>query len=530
MVEAASGWDSTGPDGGFAAGSISANMQGYMKRVRQVLIGVDAMEWSLVRQWASEGKLPAMKALMERGLQAELSSTADCLPDTAWPALCCGVNPGKLGKYFYLQYDAKSGRLRYAPDSDIQATPFWEHLSRSGVSVGVADVPHLPFRPFANGFRLACWGSHDTVLTPMSEPDSLVSEVESHFGKHPVGDCEKFNHDADSQGRLRKSILDGIAVHGRLFRWLLRERDVEVFFGVFPAPHCVGHHFWHEPDTVEQVYRAIDSEIGEIVQQVGEAARVMVFAAHGMGRLSHASWNLTEILDLMGFGKPGTKVANGQSRRGSVNPWRLLKMKMPAALQYKIRDALPSSLQHWLLCMWYAGRRGYKGHRAFAVPSNDAVGAIRIAVKGRDRDGIVEPGAEYKTLCDQIARALEELTDPETGRPVVTGVTLLHEAYPGPFSDILPDITALWDQSFEWNAVQSPMFGTLELTSQDARTGAHTRHGFLLAAGPGIPTGVELEGLSTYDVAPTVLEAAGVAATAEFDGRPIGALAALQRR
>jgi hypothetical protein len=45
---------------------------------------------------------------------------------------------------------------------------------------------------------------------------------------------------------------------------------------------------------LEQTYRAIDREIGEMVEAAGERTRVLVFAPHGMGQLSHASWNLNE--------------------------------------------------------------------------------------------------------------------------------------------------------------------------------------------------------------------------------------------
>jgi predicted AlkP superfamily phosphohydrolase/phosphomutase len=492
--------------------------------VRQVLIGFDAMEWSLVRHWAAEGKLPAIKSLMERGLHAQLATTADCLPDTTWPALCCGVNPGKLGKYFYLQYEASSGRLRYTSDSEVRATPFWEHLARSGVRVGLADVPHMPFKPFPGGFRLSNWGSHDNVMSPVCQPDSLLDEVHKNIGPHPVGDCEKFNHGPASQERLRRAIIDGIRTHGRLFRWLMRERAWDVFFGVFAAPHCVGHHFWHEPEMIEKAYRAMDDELGQIAAQAGPDVRVMAFAGHGMGDLAHASWNLNEILDLLGFGKPGAKATERRHRRAAVNGWRLLKMKAPAALQYRIKEALPKGLQDWLLYLWYSGGRDCGGRRAFAVPSNEAVGAIRIAVKGRDRYGMIEPGDEYNTLCQEIAAALGELTDPVTGRSVVDRVTLTREAYSGEFLELLPDICVRWDQSFLWDSVTSPRFGTLELTNQDARTGTHTNRGFLVAAGPGIPAGVEAAGLSTYDIAPTVLEAAGVAVPAILDGKPIPAL------
>jgi len=44
----------------------------------------------------------------------------------------------------------------------------------------------------------------------------------------------------------------------------------------------------------------------------------------------------------------------------------------------------------------------------------------------------------------------------------------------------------------------------------------------LLAVGPGIPAGVELPGGSTLDIAPTVLQIAGVTPPDHFDGTPLG--------
>jgi predicted AlkP superfamily phosphohydrolase/phosphomutase len=310
-----------------------------------------------------------------------------------------------------------------------------------------------------------------------------------------------------------------------------------VFFGAFSAPHCIGHHFWQEldptfprrtlpkprdsPAAIEEVYRAIDREIGELIGRATPDMRVMVVATHGMGPLYHASWHLPEILDLLGYGRMGQRHALRQDRSARVNPWRLLKMALPGAVQYRIKAALPKTLQDGLLFLWYTGRRSWKGCRAFAVPNNDSVGAIRIAVKGRDRYGVVSAGEEYWRVCRDIADALRELTDPASGRPVVRRVTLTRELFAGPYLDQLPDLTVLWEQSFPWQSLRSPRFGTLRVRRQDARTGSHTPRGFLLAKGPGIPAGGVLQGASIYDIAPTVLQAAGVESSVRFDGRPL---------
>jgi predicted AlkP superfamily phosphohydrolase/phosphomutase len=311
----------------------------------------------------------------------------------------------------------------------------------------------------------------------------------------------------------------------------------DVFFAGFSAPHCIGHHFYHGAvlsharyqeavdnglaGAIEQVYRAIDQEIGQMLALVDHSTRVMVFAAHGMGPLYHASWNLPEILDLLGYGQKPPQAIASATRTVRINPWRRLKMILPGDLQYRIKAMLPQRLQDQLLFLWYAGGRKWAGARAFAVPNNDSVGAIRISVKGRDLGGIVDPGDEYQRICHDIAETLYDLTDPESGRPVVKRVTFSQEAFSGPFLHQLPDLTVLWDQSFRWEALSSPRFGTLRLQQQDARTGSHTPHGFVIVTGSGVAAGAELAGCSIYDIAPTVLEAAGVALPADLDGQPL---------
>ena len=138
-----------------------------------------------------------------------------------------------------------------------------------------------------------------------------------------------------------------------------------------------------------------------------------------------------------------------------MNPWRLLKMILPGKVQYAIKEVLPQRLQDELVFRWYAGKRNWMGRRAFAVPNNDSVGAIRINVVGRDKYGVVKPGEEYERVCHDIADALYEIIDPKSGRKVVKLVTLAHQEFQGPYLYQLPDLTVLWDQSFPWDSVQS---------------------------------------------------------------------------
>ena len=203
-----------------------------------------------------------------------------------------------------------------------------------------------------------------------------------------------------------------------------------------------------------------------------------------------------------------------------ANPWRFVKRVLPGRVQYAIKALLPAAIQNELIFRWYAGPRDWAGCRAIAVPNNDSVGAIRLLVEGRDRYGVI-PAANYDKSCDAIAQALYSLRDPRSGRKVVLRVSLLHKEFDGPHTDGLPDITVLWDQSFAWDQIESPELGRLKIRMQDSRSGSHTPRGFLLAHGYGESAGQDLGRAMLYDVAPTVLKAAGVEPPGAMRGRAL---------
>jgi predicted AlkP superfamily phosphohydrolase/phosphomutase len=502
------------------------------------------MDWSLLERWAGEGRLPNFRRLIEQGTRSFLKTTAAQLPDTVLTSLYTGSNPAKLEKYFYVQYDPETAGLRYLPDEALHRPAFWDYLSRAGWRIGVVDAPKFPASRELNGFQITNWGAHATSAARSSTPATLLEELEQRFGKHPVGACDAVDDNPKALRRLRERIIAGVHLRGRVCRWLMENQEWDVFFAVFSETHCVGHHFWRfvDPthprhaeedthglaDTMEEVYRAVDEEIGGLLAVAGADTLSMVFAGHGMGPIYHASWNLPEILDLLGYGRVPAKHehadgANGrnEARQAKVNPWRILKMALPGRLQYFIKESLPASWQHRLLFRWYTGGRDWRGCRAFAVPNNDSVGAIRLSVKGRDRAGLIEPGSEYRRVSQDIAGALYELTDPASGRPVVKRVTFTHDEFHGPYLDALPDITVLWDQSFPWEALHSPRLGTLRLRRQDSRSGSHTPVGFILINGTDIPAGVQLTNRCIYDIAATVLDVAGVPIPPDLDGHSL---------
>jgi predicted AlkP superfamily phosphohydrolase/phosphomutase len=506
---------------------------------RQLVIGLDSMEWDLVRTWSAVDKLPNLARLMREGTQAVLASVADCLPDQAWNCLCAGLNPAHFARYFYAQYDPATGSARYMPDASPGPRFFWDDLSDAGRRVAVIDVPHGAPSAQLNGFQLS-WGTHAAQGPRFSVPASMLHEVDRRFGRHPVGECDSATS-ARARIALRSRLFEGIRMHGELFRHYAARPDWEVLLAVFGEPHCAGHIYWHDMDAqhprhdpkdphrfagvIEEVYRAIDREVGAIIEAAGPGVRVYAVSAHGMGPLYHASWHLQDMLDDWGYGSISQPAPRNRRRRdGSVNFWRILRKVMPGRLQYAIYEALPRRAQNELVFRFYRNNRKWNRCRAFAVPNNDSVGAIRINLKGRDRNGIVEP-TQYEQLRESICAAVAELRDSASGKPVVSFISRPQRDLRGPYKEHLPDITVRWDMSFPWSSVHSPKFGTLKLRDQDLRTGSHSAHGFLIAAGDGIPRGASISGASIYDIAPTIMHAAGVHPPSECEGSVLFALA-----
>ena len=477
--------------------------------------------------------MPVFRRLIAEGARVTLDSTAAQLPDTVWSSIYSGMNPGHFAKYFYVQYDARTGDVKMMDDDSIGATPFWRYLVDAGRRVCVLDVPKFPVSRM-EGVYLANWGTHATKTARASQPAELLGEINRRWGPHPVGECDAVDPNPKALGKLRDRILEGVRLRGELYRWLLAREEWDVFFAGFSEAHCAGHHFWqfldarhpnYDPadrfglrDTMQRVYEEMDREIGKIVEAAGPDTRCLIFSGHGMGPIWHASWNLQEILDALGFGTIGAVRRREDAREARANPWRVLKKLMPGRVQYAIKAMLPVALQNELIFRWYAGDRDWKGCRAIAVPNNDSVGAIRVLVQGRDRVGTVAQ-ADYDKLCDQIAEALMDLRDPSTGRKVVLQVSRLHREFDGPYVEGLPDLTVLWDQSFDWHQIASPALGRLRIRMQDNRSGSHTPRGFLLARGYGESAGEDLGQANLYDIAPTVLRAAGVEQPAAMRGR-----------
>ena len=137
---------------------------------------------------------------------------------------------------------------------------------------------------------------------------------------------------------------------------------------------------------------------------------------------------------------------------------------------------------------------------AFALPSFYD-GRIRVNLRGRERDGVVDP-ADYERVCDDIEQLLRECRDPRTGEPVA-GRGGAGGGDPFSISGTDADLVIVWRAgSCAFEHPEHGLIGPVPFL----RSGGHTGpYGFAYIADSDLPAG-DHGVRSAFDVAPTIVE------------------------
>ncbi len=151
------------------------------------------------------------------------------------------------------------------------------------------------------------------------------------------------------------------------------------------------------------------------------------------------------------------------------------------------------------------------------------INGLYINVKGRDREGIVNPGEEYDALVKEICEKLLAYRDPATGLPVVRTVHPRDETYHGDYLALAPDIVVGYDRGYRCSdeSALGAFSGEVIQPNMGKWTGDHCMSHEVV---PGIflsnrPLLVQDPALT--DFAATVLSLYGVERPVDMGGRPL---------
>ena len=155
--------------------------------------------------------------------------------------------------------------------------------------------------------------------------------------------------------------------------------------------------------------------------------------------------------------------------------------------------------------------------RAFAI----GLAGIFLNLKGRESQGIVEPGLEAASLRDEIASKLTGLIDPASGQLAVKQVYNALKLYRGPYKDEAPDLIVGYNRGYRasWESAIGQVTDKIFHNNIKAWSGDHCIDPSLV---PGVlfcNRPVDTEQPALTDIAPTVLDMFGVAVPAYMDGK-----------
>lgn len=321
-----------------------------------------------------------------------------------------------------------------------------------------------------------------------------------------------------------------------LCRQFVTEGADLVVVGFFEA-HTAGHRFWkyHRgrahggdlADALRTVYTAIDREIGDLLAQLPAEANVAVVSLYGMRDEYPTEGLMESFCRELGYqASPGNGAATPGTANHATSLVGRLAGTVPASVRTAISRRLPPAIQERRLADTFRTSTDWAHTLAFSIPSL-YTGHIRVNVRGREPQGVVEPGAEYRQLLDRMETDLRALEDPVTTAPAVRTVHRTAELFGEALPAQLPDLFVEWESSAHFrDHVIHPRAVLRQEAPAYFRDSFHTLEGFLVAAGPDIGVRGVLPAIDVLDLAPTFLSLLRRRAPSSMTGSVVQSLVA----
>jgi predicted AlkP superfamily phosphohydrolase/phosphomutase len=519
---------------------------------RVFMIGWDGATFDLMRPWIQAGKLPNIARLIERGVQGPLRSTLPPWTFPAWSSFMTGKNPGKHGIYDFFRPLPGKYDLDFVNGSHRKAKTFWQILSEAGRNVVSISVP-TTFPPervkgvMISGFDFpgASGGGGSFVDGRGIYPPDLYVELLRAVGPHPIDagitkEIDEGKHDV-ALGR----ILETIGKKTATVKYLMKNKPWDCFMILYGESDSTSHQYWRycdpksplftdQPpglqDSILKVYQELDRQVAELIALLPAETTVLMMSDHGFGGVS--DWVIypncwLRELGLLHF---HSQSKHWKSRvRDRMKLWAVTHF--PAWLQRALMRFAGGMLGRFETGARYGIIDWSKTEAYF--DENPYFPVLRINLKGRQPQGVVEPGRAYEDLRDRLIRELEAWRHPSTGAPIVEKAFRREEIYTGPCVNEAADIIPKWSyhQGYSYayrNSSKSTKLSWIEQIDPKQldnnrfyanKSGNHRDDGIFIAQGTPIRPGYSVEGAKIIDLAPTILHLLDVASPSDMDGR-----------
>ncbi len=452
------------------------------------VLGLDSMPPELLfDRWLDQ--FPNIKRLISNSIYGEMKSTIPAITCPAWVSMMTSANPGRLGLYGFRNrssYDYEG--LSFANSNTIHQDTVWDILSKIGKKVVVIGVPMTyPPKP-VNGCMVTCFMTPDTKCD-YTYPHELKTEVESVSNGY-ILDVEEFR--SDNKDHILKTIYDMTEKRFRLTRHFIRSKEWDFFMVVEMGPDRIHHAFWkyfdeghpkyisgsQYRDAILNYYKYLDDEIGETMKLLSDDTLILIVSDHG-----------------------AKKMVGGIC----INEW-LIQNGYLKLVRYPAESTpFNKSIVDWENTMVW-GEGGYYGR-------------IFMNVKGREPRGIIAP-QHFEHFRNELIRKLEDLRD-ENGRNINTKVFKPEDIYTE-CNGIPPDLIVYYGD-LSWRSIGSVGNRTIWASENDTGTddANHSQYGIFIMRNGKSQYSVRREGVTLYDIAPTILNYMDVKVPEDMEGEAL---------
>jgi predicted AlkP superfamily phosphohydrolase/phosphomutase len=500
------------------------------KRKRVVIAGIDGATWDIIDPMIKAGKLPNLAAMVQGGASGVLASTTPPNSSLAWSSFMTGVEPGKHGIFFFREQRHGSYQRPVVSLDSVMAPTVWRLASDHGKKVAVITVPLTFPVEKINGCMIG------GLLTPdrksdFIHPPELRQELEAAIGDVPADNEPEILFHSANEEEASKCLMHVIEQITRMGEHILDHHDPDLFCLVYRQVDLTSHQAWCFQDPVWQaknpglwearknvladVYTAVDAAFGRIRAKALAMDGEVAFGTcsdHGFGPITYRYFMNKWLLD---------------------NGYLVLKssaqiMKLKLFVQRKWNGLLRRT--GILRILVKRGRKLGKGQEETIMemidwPKTRAYSSfsggediVLINLKGREPQGIVEPGAAYEALREEIIAKVVHIQAPD-GTRVIDRAYKREDLWHGEQLHNAPDIQCVTVDT-ACNMSPHPLVAVHAQEAVEGRPAMHRPNGIFGWEGKGIiKENVRIDGARIADMTPMMLHLLGLPVEDYMDGR-----------
>jgi predicted AlkP superfamily phosphohydrolase/phosphomutase len=452
-----------------------------------VILQFDSVNPSQFSQLLAQKRLRTISNLRSRGHWYDLETPAATFEGATYFTLYSGVAVGDHGLYFPFMWSAADQRAR-RQDGFPAPEPVWDKIGRAGYRSLLIDPYESRPAKTMRGMALCGWQfRHNVTIDQWCLPKSLGRDLRSRLGRASCVEEVYGRPSISDLSRMRKVLIDSPRRAADAVAEVIRREPFDLIWITMSSGHIAGHWFLDPERLPPEVYDkrvqagfdtaladsyiAVEEAMGRILEELPAEADIIVMSPSSMEANTSRTHLLPGMLQAVLDGeRPG---AGSRPRPAGNSIWRL-RAAVPTSVRTAIARMLPQALTRELAVRLELRGVDWGKTRAFVAPSGDC-GYVRLNLKGRERDGIVDP-RDADRILDEITAGLQTFADPD-GEPAIRRVERGADIVGGkPFAAGFPDLIVKWSDRLppHLTGVSSPRFGAIPgLGWGSGRTGEH---------------------------------------------------------